>query len=146
MVGRRETNARNVGPILGSGRPPGGGKGNPLPYSCLGNPMDRGAWRATVHGVAKSQIRLKWLSTHMCNRFTLLYTWNQHKIVNQLYSVTILKKYTLTTTHRQLYSMFCNNWEKNLEKNRYMYMYHRITLLYTWNSHNVNQLHSEKKN
>ena len=38
---------------LGSGRSPGGGNGNPFQYSCLGNPMDRGAWRATVHGVAK---------------------------------------------------------------------------------------------
>ena len=44
--------------------PPGGGNGNPLQNSCLGNPMDRGAWPATVHGVAKSQTRLKRLSTH----------------------------------------------------------------------------------
>ena len=40
------------------GRSPGGGNGNPLQYSCLGNPMDRGTWRATVHGVARSQTRL----------------------------------------------------------------------------------------
>ena len=38
---------------LGSERSPGEGNGNPLRYSCLGNPMDRGAWQATVHGVAK---------------------------------------------------------------------------------------------
>ena len=44
--------------ILGSGRSPGEGNGNPLQYSCLENPMDRGAWWATVHGVAKSQTRL----------------------------------------------------------------------------------------
>ena len=37
---------------------PGGGNGNPLQYSCLGNPMDRGDWRATVHGVAEGQTRL----------------------------------------------------------------------------------------
>ena len=37
------------------GKSPGGGNGNPLQYSCLGNLMDRGAWRATVHGVVKSQ-------------------------------------------------------------------------------------------
>jgi len=42
-----------VGLIPGSGRPPGEGNGNPLLYSCLGNPMDRGAWWATVHGVAR---------------------------------------------------------------------------------------------
>ena len=46
---------REVGLILGSGRSPGGGHGNPLQYSCLENPMDRGAWQATVHRVAKSQ-------------------------------------------------------------------------------------------
>ena len=43
---------RDAGPIPGSGRSPGGGHGNPLQYSCLENPMDRGAWRATVHRVA----------------------------------------------------------------------------------------------
>ena len=45
--------------IPGLGRSPGGGHGNPLQYSCLENPMDRGARQATVHEVAKSQIRLK---------------------------------------------------------------------------------------
>ena len=45
---------RDVGSISGSGRSLGGGNGNPLQYSCLGNPIDRGAWRATVHGVAES--------------------------------------------------------------------------------------------
>ena len=44
------------------GKIPGGGNGNPIQYSCLGNPTDRGAWRATVHEVAKGQIRLKWLN------------------------------------------------------------------------------------
>ena len=49
----------DLGSILGLGRSLGGGKGNPLQYSCLKNPMDRGAWRATVHGVAKSQTKLR---------------------------------------------------------------------------------------
>ena len=49
---------RDVGSIPGSGRSPGGGNGNPLQYSCLGNPMDKGAWWATVHGAAKSQTQL----------------------------------------------------------------------------------------
>ena len=48
------------------GRSPGGGHGNPLQYSCLENPMDRGAWWSTVHRVAKSQTRLKRLSMHAC--------------------------------------------------------------------------------
>ena len=46
---------RDSGSIPGSGRFPGEENGNPLQYSCLGNPMDRGAWKATVHGVTKSQ-------------------------------------------------------------------------------------------
>ena len=45
--------ARDVSSIPGSGRSPGGGNGNPLQYCCLENSMDRRAWRATVHGVAK---------------------------------------------------------------------------------------------
>ena len=45
----------NTGSIPGSGRSPGEGNGNPIQYSCLENPMDRGAWWATVHGVTKSQ-------------------------------------------------------------------------------------------
>ena len=51
-------NAGDMGLIPGSGRSPGEGNGNPLQYSCLGNPMDRGAWQVTVRGVAKSQARL----------------------------------------------------------------------------------------
>ena len=47
--------SRAVGSIPGSGRSPGEGNGNPLQYSWLENPRDRGAWRATVHGVIKSQ-------------------------------------------------------------------------------------------
>ena len=48
--------ARDVGLILGLGRSPGGGHGNPLQYSCLKNPMKRGDWRATVHSVAESDM------------------------------------------------------------------------------------------
>ena len=55
---------RDVGLIPGSGRSLGEGNGYPIQYSCLGNPMDRGAWGATVHRVAKSQTWLKILSVH----------------------------------------------------------------------------------
>ena len=48
-------NAGDLGSIPGLGRSSGEGNGNPLQNSCLKNPMDRGAWRATVHGVTKSQ-------------------------------------------------------------------------------------------
>ena len=52
-----------MGSIPGSGISLGGRHGDPLQYSCLENPTDRGAWWAIVHGVAKSQTRLKRLST-----------------------------------------------------------------------------------
>ena len=57
-------NAGDPGLVPGSGRSPGEGNGYPLQYSCLENPMDRGAWLATVRRVAKSQTRLKRLSTY----------------------------------------------------------------------------------
>ena len=62
MVKNTPANAgdiRGVGSSPESERSPGGGHGNPLQYPCLENPMDRGAWWATVHGVTKSQTRLK---------------------------------------------------------------------------------------
>ena len=61
MVKNPPTNAGSTGDtgsIPGSGRSPGGGNSNPLQYSCRENSTDRGTWRATVHGVAKSQTRL----------------------------------------------------------------------------------------
>ena len=56
-----------MGSIPGSGRSPGGEHGNPLQYSCQENAMDRGAWWATVHRIAKSQTQLKRLSTAQGN-------------------------------------------------------------------------------
>ena len=54
LSGKESTcNEGDVGSIPGSGRCPGEGNGNPLQYSCLENPMDRGAWWATVHGAAE---------------------------------------------------------------------------------------------
>ena len=49
---------RDMGLIPGLGRSPGGGHGNPLQYSCLENPMDRGTWWAKLHGAAESQAQL----------------------------------------------------------------------------------------
>ena len=62
VVKNLPANARDIrdsGLIPGSGRSPGGGHGNPLQYSCLENLMDREAWWATVHRVAKSQIQVE---------------------------------------------------------------------------------------
>ena len=63
VVENPSANAGDVGLIPGSGRSPGEGNCNRLQYSCLDNPMDRGAWRATVHGVTKIQ-------THLSDRTT----------------------------------------------------------------------------
>ena len=75
MVKNSPANAgdvRDLGSIPGSGRSPGGGHGNPLVYSCLENPTDRGAWWATVHEVTKGQTRLKRLSAHARSRVSLI--------------------------------------------------------------------------
>ena len=67
-------NAGDPGSIPGSGRSPGEGNGNPLQYSCLENPMEGGAWWATVHGVTKSRTRLSdFTSLEMCERILM---WN----------------------------------------------------------------------
>ena len=55
---------KDSGSIPGWQRSPEGGHGNPLQYSCLENPMDRGAWQTRVHRIAKSRTRLTWLSTY----------------------------------------------------------------------------------
>ena len=72
--------AGDTGSILGLGRSPGGGNGNLLQCSCLGNPMDRRAWRATVHGVTKSQTWLLVIK-HICTS-----PWNQLPFFKDLIS------------------------------------------------------------
>ena len=69
---------RDTGLIAGLGRSPGEGSGNPLQYSCLENPMDRGARRAIVRKVAKSQIWLKQFSIH-AHSYSVISTFNQLK-------------------------------------------------------------------
>ena len=54
VVKNPSVNAGDMALIPGLGRSPGGGNGNPLLYSCVGNPMDKGAWQAIVHGVTKN--------------------------------------------------------------------------------------------
>ena len=71
--------------IPGSGRSPEEGKGYPLRHSCLENPMDKGTWRATVHGVAKSWT---WLSTHAFT-FAFAHTWLQCGLFVLHYLVTL---------------------------------------------------------
>jgi len=58
-------NVGDMGSIPGLGRSPGKGNDNPFQYSCLGNPMDRGAWLATVHGISKESDTTLWLNDNM---------------------------------------------------------------------------------
>ena len=85
MAQRLKRLPANVGLIPGSGRFPGEGNGNPLWYSCLENPMDGGAWWATVHGVAKSQTRLSDF-TYFLTKFRTNY--NSLKLINHLISLS----------------------------------------------------------
>ena len=76
LDGKESTyNAEDLGSIPALGRSPGGGHGNPLQYSCLENPMNRGAWWTTVHGVAKSRDMTERLSTgqHSHNGNIIIY-------------------------------------------------------------------------
>ena len=71
--------ARDLDSIPGLGRFPGEGNGYPLQYSCLENPMDRGAWWATVHGITQSRIRLSdwhWVYMHKDRHFFV--SWGEH--------------------------------------------------------------------
>ena len=65
VVKNLPSNVGDVDSVPGLGRSPGEGNGNPLQYSCLGNPMDRGTWLATVRGVAKSQTELSARTTSL---------------------------------------------------------------------------------
>ena len=68
---------KGAGSIPAPGRSPGGGHGNPLQFSLLENPMDRGAWWATVHMVTKSQPQLKRLNTHTHTHTHSGYQWER---------------------------------------------------------------------
>ena len=77
VVKNPTASAGDVGSVPRSGRCPGGGHGNPLRYSCLENPVDRGTSQATVHTVAKSQTRLKQLSMHVKDNLSTLSLWSK---------------------------------------------------------------------
>ena len=85
MVKNPPVDAGDADWIPGSGRFPGGGNGYPLQYSCLGNPMDRGAWWATVYGVAKSWMGLSTTHTFDYNFSFLIGNIFQHSYINFLF-------------------------------------------------------------
>ena len=93
-------NEGDPGSIPGSGRSSGEGNGNPLPYSCLENPMDRGAWGATVHGHKESDstepLRLYHYTIHyvILYRITGFQNWQQcyPPLANSMHAVVIWRK------------------------------------------------------
>ena len=76
MVKNPRASTGDPGSIPGLGRSPGEGNGKPLQYSCLENPMDRGAWQATVHGVTKELDTTEWLSGHTHTHTHILYMYH----------------------------------------------------------------------
>ena len=94
----------DAGSIPGLGRSPGEGNGNLLQYSCLENPMDTGAWWATVHRVTKSQTWVKWLSMHTCI-YIYLYTHTYIHIYTYVY--TYIHTYIHTYTYIYIYTHTC---------------------------------------
>ena len=130
----------------------GKGNGNPLQYSCLENPMDRGAWQAMVHRVAESWTQLKWPSTHAQKMIqTSLVTKRKESqrlrvwtygCLDFPYLKWITNKDLLYIAHGTLLSVIWRpGWEGNLKANVYMCIYGWVSLLFTWNYHNaVNQL------
>ena len=74
----------DMGSIPGLARSPGGGHGNPLQYSCLENPMGRGAWWATVHRVTQSWTRLKQLSMH-AHTYVEIDSWKQCNLEKKIH-------------------------------------------------------------
>ena len=102
---------RDADSIPGSGKSPGGGHGNPLQYSCLENPMDRGTWQATVHRVTKNQTRLRWLSTHAL--FTI--SWSTTQFLRELRGGICLWKSNAHSTWKKRFE--CINFrDQSLER------------------------------
>ena len=111
-------NAGDLGSIPGLGRCPGEGNGNSLQYSCLENPMDGGAWWATVHGVAKSRTRLSDLTFHWvyflntceCLRFSpypLHLPWSKAAIFSHLSCCSSLLNNSLHPLFKKIYLFGC---------------------------------------
>ena len=69
--------------IPGLGRSPGKGNGNPLEYSCLGNPMDRGTWQAAIHGVTKESDTTKRLNKNIAQEYRLPQPRGEYRVVTK---------------------------------------------------------------
>ena len=99
---------RDAGSIPGSGRSPGGRHNNPLQYSCLENPMDRGAWQAVVHGITQSWTRLKQFSTHTLEIYIYIYIYTGYTL-EYIYIHTLDCNGILFSHERERNLVICNN-------------------------------------
>ena len=93
-------NAGDLGSIPGSGRSPGEGNGNPLQHSCLENPMDRGVWQATVHGVTRVRHDLvtKPPPPYIRPKFLMFYKW---RLCRWLERYAIYYKWSTSSAHHR---------------------------------------------
>ena len=92
-LSHKGSQAGNLGSDSGSQRSPGGGNGNPPQDPCLGNPMDRGAWRATVHGVTKSPWRHNWAYTIRKTSSRKKKVFAKHKYSIKIHSLAYSKEF-----------------------------------------------------
>ena len=104
-------NVGDLGSVPGWGRAPGEGNGTPLQYSCLENPMDGGAWWATVHGVAKSRTRLSDFTFTFCMLFSSLFI--QQRFIQDLLSPNTTLKGAIANEKENKADKFC---EGNLKR------------------------------
>ena len=122
-------NVGDLGSVPGSGRSPGEGNGNPLQYSCLGNPMDRGAWQAIVHGVTESdmteQLTLTYLPCVPAIIF-LLFTQEKEKHAHKNNHTRFLAALFTVNTHYEHTKMSTNT---SMNKQTVAYPCNGITLI-----------------
>ena len=119
---------QDEGLIPGSARCPGGAHGNPFQYSCLGDPMDRGAWQATVPGVSKSQTRLKWQSMHAAHAHRSIFLEKQiwAKYFNEIpttevnYHQYLIKSTRWLLQFSELFSQFQNLLFENIQSPHFL--------------------------
>ena len=97
----------DIGSISGLGRYPGGENGNPLQYSCLENPMDRGAWRVTLHGVAKSWIQLSDWAHEVADHVILMVLTRISSINLIICIIQTLPRTFFITLFNELFIRYC---------------------------------------
>ena len=114
----------DLGSIPGSGRSPGEGNGHPGQYSCLGDPMDGGAWRATVHRVTKSQTSLHNTTARVRSQYTHIYVQIECNIMFNVTKCSLVTDTTVAETALISGCLWSHLFQYNLEMTlHYVRMY-----------------------